>query len=158
MHVESVVATYDEIEGVRIEGNEYLWYEVEYLEFSLAGKPSSRVGIVVPHGGRIDEGHALLLSQVGPWRLHCKGYGQVGAYDSTTMEPIKSYFHWRCIDVGSEGPFAESLPFEVHSIGDIITHYDELVALFAEWPTEKSPGRLEDSSGQVLEFYVEPIP
>jgi len=155
-HVNAVLTSNQYIENVHMTGNDDIFYEVEWIEFSIAGNPTSHVGIVVPHQERIDDGTELLLSKLGPWQFHVIGNGIVGTrYD--TGEPVKGDFHWRYIDLGNAGAFKSAIPIKANTINDIVENYDKLVAYFETWPEKKSPGIVQDRSGMILHYYVERI-
>lgn len=155
-HVNAVLAANREIENVRIEGNEDVFYEAEWVEFSICGKPGSKVALVVPHGERIDGGTKLWLSQLGPWSFTTFGHGYDGVTLIDTGEPIKTDFNWNWVDVGSDGPFAELIPVKANTVADIVEHYDELVEFFETWPKQSSPGKVQDQSGTLLHYFASP--
>jgi hypothetical protein len=155
-HVNEVLLANSEIENVRIEGNEDAFYEAEWVEFSIAGKPGSKVALVIPHAERIDGGTKLWLSQLGPWSFTTFGHGYNGVYRSETGEPIKTDFNWSWINVGSDGPFAALIPVKANTVADIVDHYDELVEFFEMWPKQSTPGKVQDRSGTLLHYYAAP--
>ena len=104
------------VENVHVEPWEHEgYYYVGAIEFTIKSVPDSFVKLeenTSMLGQRDDDVEHLCLVQLGPWQFHDQ--------DSS------------CIVLGTDGWHSQLLPVEIHSVGDIIERYSELVAFFPD--------------------------
>ncbi len=94
------------------------------------------------------------LGRLGKWRFVICGRRYAGAYQAATGEPVESNYSGGHIVLGPKSPYNELLPFEVHTLQDLVDHYAELVNLFETWPREAEPGTVRLADGSTQYFYV----
>ena len=122
------------IEGRDHEGS----YICEWVRFRLKNRPDTLVIIYCDH--QLSKATAdtplgsLVLKRIGPWEFHQEG--EVRYASTGDLHPLVADF----IKLGPEGDFQKEIPIEINSLGDLAKHYDDLVKLFAAWPTQAAPG------------------
>jgi hypothetical protein len=91
-----------------------------FAEVSLTGTDSRRIRFSMPHGPELRTGTHLRIDVIGRYNL-------------MTDPPRGRRQGW--VDIGSEGPFSNLLPFRVQSAADLVMQYDEVVGFIERLPT-----------------------
>lgn len=153
-HLESI----PNVEIINIYGRDdfFRGFNVRYVDIRLKDHPESYIGLAVPaHGILKDSGH-IFLSDIGPWTLGSDGYTYIDSKDKTTGESmrIRTECGYGSIDIGSASPVADQIPFDIKNIEDVISHYSELEAFFAQWPDRNRDGELIPRTGNLVKCYL----
>lgn len=89
----------------------------------------------------------ICLYSIGPYKFEYEGKGYVGVIKSATGEPVRSQFYGSAIDIGSGGEFARFFPFQLKNVRDVITRYDDICAILADWPIAPEKKHFQDEKG-----------
>ncbi len=123
-HFRSIPSVVD----VRIEPWEHEgYYYVHKVHFRIENVPDSLVTLAVDGRGmpgKSDEDLRIIsIMQIGPWQLYER--------DTSVTRNV--------IDLGTEGKYSSVVPIQVHSVGDIVEHYDELLGIFEDGRPSRDP-------------------
>ncbi|MCC9606863.1 hypothetical protein LOC68_15735 [Blastopirellula sp. JC732] len=143
------------IDNVVVHGHEVSRFEVDSVQFSLAGRPDTLVKL----GGQeelfdcksSDRLESLAVLQIGPWTFG--GQGKKPRKGSTAEEPLFSKFGIYALSFGPDSPLRDLVPLKIESVDDLVEHYDELVELLESWPRKEAPGHLERGD-ETLDYWV----
>lgn len=146
------------IESVVVHGRpdpDLFEFWVEEIEFSLVGRPETRIRLAANYSLRHCKSdqplEQLTIEQIGPWTFD--GYGQepVAGYDPAK---VTAPFTIDALTLGEEGRMQALLPWKIESVDDLVSHYDELVELLETWPRREKPGHWEQD-GVSFDYWVE---
>lgn len=146
------------IEAVVVHGRpdpDFFELSVEDVEFSLAGRPQTRVRLTADYSLRHCQANEslrrLTIEQIGPWTFDGYGKESVPGYDPAK---VTAPFTIDALTLGEEGRMQQLLPWKIESVDDLVAHYDEIVALLETWPRRENPGHWEQD-GVSFDYYVE---
>lgn len=126
--------------------------EVARVNITLDEHPDSHIAI--SGLGKYRSDRRFGISRIGKWRFVIYGRHYAGAYLEATGEPVESDYLGGHIELGPYSPYNKIIPFKVHTLHDLVEHYQELVDLFETWPREAEPGTLTLEDGSPQYFYV----
>lgn len=148
------------IENVVVIGSDHSsGFQVSAVQFSLAGRPQTRVRLrtdVQRFNGRYGSHVELFpekpeIQQVGKWIpggiLHAKAYVN-GKFVGTIPEDFVG------LQLTASHPFYDIIPLDLKQVSDIVKHYDELEAAFEKLPRRESPGSHTGEHGFTFEYWV----
>jgi hypothetical protein len=128
---------------------------VSAVSFRLKDRPGSFIELYSPGYSLLKQKSTYFdLSRIGRWQLSSCGYDYVGHYEMATGKQVKSVYGSSGIDIGTEGPFADNLPFKVETIEDIISHYSELENIFEHFPDRGCRGEPIPRAGNEVSFHL----
>jgi len=113
------------------------------VEFSIVGKPDSYIAIVTPKEDLFTTAQAMCIDRIGVLKL-------VASYKEKGSRGIAI----GSVDVSSNSDLHDVLHLTVDNLGELIEHYDELLAGFKIWPTSTQPGVLQVSPDLQIEYYA----
>ena len=155
---ESTLANVKGISDVQLHSHVEVTEEVHSSNFSVDGHPGSIVAL----GGlaRYADDGRFSVSRVGKWTFKISGRRYGGAYRADTGEPVESNYIGGHIELGSNSPYQDLIPFKIDTLQNVVDHYTDLVDLFDSWPRESEPGSvmLEDGSTQYYYVVEDPSP
>jgi hypothetical protein len=126
--------------------------EIHGVTFTVDRHPNSFVSLAGL--GDYEQNGPFWLSKLGKWRFKISGRRFDVVYDAVSGEPIESQYIGSHIELGTNSPYKDLIPFELASVQDVIDHYQDLIDLFESWPRETKPGTVMLNDGTVQYFYV----
>ncbi|MCC9606864.1 hypothetical protein LOC68_15730 [Blastopirellula sp. JC732] len=145
------------IESVVVHGRpdpDLFEFWVEEIEFSLVGRPETRIRLAANYSLRHCDSdqplEQLTIKQIGPWTFG--GQGMIST-TSADGQPRRKKVSIGDLSLGVDGPLRSLIPLKIESVDDIVANYDKLVELLESWPRVETPGRLE-LEDQVIEYWV----
>ena len=152
IQAQNILGQVQHIHSIQIHGHDDVVEEVNRSSFSVDGYPDS---IVVIGGlSHYEHERCFSISQIGKWRFRVYGCRHNGAYRADTGEPVESFYIGFNLTLGPNSPYQHLLPFEVHSLDDLVDHYVELIELFESWPREAKPGTVVLDDGTTQYYHV----
>ena len=136
------------VEIVNISGDDHLTYfHTKFVDLRLKDHPNSFIGLEAPALGILKESDHVFLSNIGSLILASQVHTSIDGKDQLKCA-------WGSIDIGPASPVADQLPFTVRKIEDIISHYSQLEAFFAERSEKKPEGESIRRAGNVVTCYL----
>ena len=135
-----VIAELSAIQGVHVitvDGPDDGWHmTVAYAWFSIGRDPNKTICLQAPKAGDLGSGRHMWIASMGPRRVY------VEVDDSRQMMGF--------LDVGKDSEFAQILPFKLKGVGDLVAHYDEVLAFINREPS----GRYITQDGKTCTYHV----
>lgn len=116
-----------------------LMLDIFSADIFLTGGDDRVLCIITPTASELRSGTHLRLGRVGPHLL-------VQTMPNGTREGI---------DIGSDGPFANLLPFQIRNAQDLVSRYDEMVKFFDSLPKVNAH---QSRDGTIRELHISPLP
>lgn len=139
------------VTDVEVYGHDDVGYEINGFHLELDGhRILSLGGLEDPSSDQLERIH---IYRIGDQEVTYAMEGFIGVYDSRTDAPMRSTGHGNGFTVGAKGAHAHLFPFRLHSVAEVVQHYDEICAVISAWPVQPDYAKLVDNDG-VRWFYA----
>jgi hypothetical protein len=127
------------------EGIADLATDVTRVEFSIVGRPHSRIAISTPKPTIFESVDSIALSRI------------------ENIDVAAGYFNnatglraWGSVDVGPASELRGVLPCTVRTLDELIENYDKFLVEFSKWPTADHVGVINVSPTRRIEYRATP--
>ena len=136
---------------VEVHGHEDLGYDIHGFTLEVEGHGPLMLGeLSQPDSDRLEKLH---INRIGDQLVTYVVEGELGTYQQSTRKPMRSKGGGSGFTVGKEGAHAGLFPFPLHSVSDVVEHYDEICEVISTWPRQPEYAQLVDGEG-VRWFYA----
>jgi hypothetical protein len=119
--------------------------DVSRVEFTIVGRPQSRIAISTPHRNIFGNVDSIALSRIEDV------FVAAGYFNNAT-----GLRAWGPVDVGPASDLRAILPCTVTNLDDLIENYDKFLIAFRKWPTADQLGVINLSSTRRVEYWATP--